>query len=80
MDLISLEELQEELGIEFSGQDRWSEIKAGISLDWLMRDAGLSERQKIAVEKYLGGEKYNKDNIYHAKRKMKRFARKLVVV
>ena len=68
---ISLEKLREELGVEFPSKNRWKQVKASITLDWLMRDAGLSERQKKAVERYLQGEKSNRSNLYWGMRKLK---------
>lgn len=80
MNIISLEELKEELGIEASGKDRWKKVRAKISVDWLMKDAGLSVRQKKSVERYLSGKKSNRSNLYWGMRKMKNLVKSIRVM
>jgi len=46
---ISLEELRE-IGISFPAKDKWKQIKAGITLEWLMRDAKLSHKLISVME------------------------------
>ena len=71
----SLEELRER-GVDFPAKDKWVQTNAKISLEWLMRDAGLSEKQRNAIESHLRGEKVDY-NYYNAIRKIKRFTKKV---
>lgn len=74
---LSLEHLRE-LGLTFPSQDKFKQIKASISLSWLIRDAGLSKRQREAIEKRLQGKHKKIDwNYYHGVQKLKAWVKKI---
>ena len=73
---LSLEHLRE-LGLTFPARNKFKQVKASISLDWLIRDAGLSEKQRNAIERHLRGEKGIDWNYYNGVRKLKKFISKV---
>lgn len=75
---VSIERLRE-IGIEFPAKDRWKQTRVKISIDWLMRDAGLSEREKNAVREKIKGDQPDKDSLYRALCKLKGFSEKSAV-
>ena len=46
----SLDQLLEDFNIDVSSEDKWGQVNARISLDWLMTDAGLSKALRDAIE------------------------------
>ena len=74
---ISLDRLREEFGIEFPSGGHFKQVNAGISLNWLVKDAGLSEKERNAIEGHLRGEKRIGGDYYRGIEKLKKFVAKL---
>lgn len=69
-------DLLEGLGIDVPAKNRWQSIKAGISLFWLIEDAGLSLKQRKAIERHLRGGRLS-FNYWNGLRKLRRYAKSL---